>query len=390
MGWNFVKCLSFYHELHILTESKFEQDIISYFSQNPDKKRNMHFYFITKERHKRLRKVYPPSYYWFYRQWQKRAYQKAIVLKNTIDFDVVHQLNMAGYREPGYLNQLNLPLVWGPIGGMDTIPWQLLPSTGLYGLVFYGLRNLINLFQMHFKCRVKKFALRSNILIAATKDNHDKIKKIWGRNSTIIPEVGLLHFENMREATWKEKILKICWSGVHIPRKALNLLLHSVKKCNNVNNIEIHVIGSGRSTPGWKKLAKKLGLDQVEWYGWVEKEKALSIMANCHLMCITSLSDLTSTVLLEGLSLGLPVIALDHCGFSNVINKECGIKIPLGSKDDVCTSFSKAIDLLFENENLRMELAKGARKRALDFKWEDKAITINRLYQDAIDDYNRT
>jgi hypothetical protein len=28
-------------------------------------------------------------------------------------------LNMIGYREPGYLWKLNVPFVWGPMGGTN-------------------------------------------------------------------------------------------------------------------------------------------------------------------------------------------------------------------------------------------------------------------------------
>jgi len=167
----------------------------------------------------------------------------------------------------------------------------------------------------------------------------------------------------------------------------LNLLLQSVRNCRHGEAIELHVIGAGRSTDRWKKLALNLGLKKITWYGWVDKEAALEIMANCHLMCITSLSDLTSTVLLEGLSLGLPVVALNHCGFSNVITKDCGIKIPIGSRKEVCAGFSTAIDLLYEDEPLRLKLSQGARRRALDFKWEEKAKRITQLYEEAIENF---
>lgn len=388
MGWNFVKYLSVYHELHIITESKFEKDITSYLLQHPDEAGNMHFYFIKKERHKKLRKIYPPSYYWFYKQWQRKAFRKAYALSNAVQFDVVHQLNMAGYREPGYFDRLDLPLVWGPVGGLNITPWQLLPSMGFYGMVYYGMRNVINLMQMHFGRRVGKYALGSDIIIASTKDNHDRIKSLWKRDSAIIPEVGFTPFKEEIIINKRKGNLKICWSGLHIPRKALNLLLLALYECRNKSNIEVHVLGEGRCTPQWKKLARQLGLSQIKWYGWLKKEEAISVMNGCHLLCITSLSDLTSTVLLEALSLYLPVIAPDHCGFSNVITDECGIKIPLGSKKEVCSAFAKAIDNLYENEAYRLHLSGGARKRALDFRWDDKAKTITRLYREAIDNYN--
>lgn len=385
MGWNFVSNLSKYHELHIITESKFKDDLERYFAENNEVRNNFHFYFIKKERHKKLRKLYPPSYYWFYNKWQKKALSLAIELDKEYNFDIVHQLNMVGYREPGYLYKLNKPLVWGPIGGMCISPWCLLPSTGFYGMLYYGARNIINLWQMNFKSRVKLIANKANIIISATQDNHDKILKIWNRQSIIIPEVGLVNeIENFIPKRRKNNSIKIAWSGQHTPGKALNLLLESLSIIDEKNDIELHVLGIGRCTNKWKKLAKKFNINNIKWYGWLERSKAVEIMSNCDVFCITSLADLTSTVLLEALSYGLPVIVLNHVGFSNVVNEDCGIKIDILSKKQVVNDFAKAILKIKNDEELRIKLSIGSFKRAKDFTWQKKVEKINEIYHNLI------
>lgn len=107
-------------------------------------------------------------------------------------------------------------------------------------------------------------------------------------------------------------------------------------------------------------------------------------MQNSHLFVITSLSDATSTVLLEALSLGLPVVTLNHLGFSNVVNNDCGIKININTKQQVITDLAQAIKKLCQNETERIRLAQGALKRSADFTWEEKAILINNIYQEII------
>ena len=133
MGWNFVKALASLYELHIITESKFKVDLDRYFTEHPEEMGKFNFYFIRKERHKKLRKIYPPSYYWFYKKWQKKAYKLALELHDKEKFDIIHQLNMVGYREPGYLWKIqNVPFIWGPIGGFNITPWNMLPSMGVF------------------------------------------------------------------------------------------------------------------------------------------------------------------------------------------------------------------------------------------------------------------
>ena len=94
MGWNFVKCLSRLHVLHIITELKFKADLDRYFEEHPEDKPFFQFYFIEKNRHKKLRKIWPPSYYWFYKAWQKKAYKLAMTLDEKENFDIIHQLNI--------------------------------------------------------------------------------------------------------------------------------------------------------------------------------------------------------------------------------------------------------------------------------------------------------
>ena len=381
MGWNFVSSLAKHHELHIITESKFEQDVASYFEENPNEKKYYRFYFIRRERHRKLRKIWPPSYYWFYKKWQKVAYKLAQELHKKEKFDVVHQLNMVGYREPGYLWKFNdVPFVWGPIGGFNITPWNMLPSMGLYGLVFYGCRNIINLWQMYTMNRVKKAMQRADAIISATQDSKDTIERLYKRKSNIISEVGLVKQD--KAAVTERKVgepLKICWSGQHTPGKSLNLLIESLSQISTTN-IELHVIGKGRETKKWQEKAKQSKVNII-WHGWVERSKAIVIMKESHAFIITSMCDLTSTVILEALSLGLPVIAMDHCGFSNVINENCGIMIPVTYISQIINEIGKAITKIERDEEYRKQLSQGAILRAKDFAWEEKARILDNIYK---------
>lgn len=385
MGWNFVNSLSKYHELYVISEGKFQQDIEQYYSEHPQEKTNIHFYFIWKKRHKKLRKLWPPSYYWFYNAWQEKAANLAVLLDKQYDFDIVHQLNMIGYRSPGFLYRLNKPLVWGPVGGFNIIPWRLLPSMGVYGAAFYTFRNLINLLQMNCSSMVSKMVKNADAIICATNDDAKSIKRLWNRTSYMITEVGLSNINEISVQKKKDDILNICWSGVNEPRKSLNLLLDSMLKCKSLNHIHLDVIGDGKCHHKWMQQAKKDDIEQyITWHGCVERKKAIQVMQQADVFAITSLSDATSTVLLEALSMGLPILTLNHLGFAGVVNDTCGIKIDISTHKKITNDFAKAIDYIYNNKNYRLELSEGAKKRALDFRWEDKASLINKIYKSIV------
>lgn len=386
MGWNFVKCLFGRHELHVITECKYESEIEEYFAAHPEDSHFVTFYYIKRVRHNLLRKIWPPSYYWTYAKWQKDVLKYAMILDNKEHFDVVHQLNMIGYREPGYLWKMNKPFVWGPIGGFNITPWKLLYTMGYYGFIFYSFRNIINVIQMYTSLRVRNAIMKADALMSATQDDADTIKKLWNKDSVLMPEVGLTQSYFAETGKRRDKhVLKLCWSGLHIPRKSLNLLLEALQETGYV---ELHVLGDGPKTLSWKRKARKLGLGNIIWHGKVDRKVALSVMQECDVFVQTSLSDATSTVLLEALSLGLPVIALNHLGFSNVINETCGIKIGVNNKMQIVRDLSKAIRELDNNRSFLRQLSSGAKKRAGEYSWSAKADIITSLYKSAFQIYN--
>lgn len=382
MGWNFINGLRESHEVHVIVEKeKWEKDITRYIEENTIT--NIHFYFIQKKRSRKLRKIWPPSYYWFYKMWQKKAYRLAKQLNEEENFDIIHQLNMVGYREPGYLWKIDKPFVWGPIGGTQNVPWRLFSVFNFYGKLFYGGRNVINSFQKHFLTRPRLAAKKKpSTLIAATPDIQKDILKLWGESSEIITEVGAVNFEDSKtQDREKKEVLQLVWSGQHTSGKALNILLTSLSLLDTKINWQLDILGVGKETKHWKFLAKKLNISaHCKWHGWIPKKEALDIMQKGHLLCITSLKDLTSTITLESISLGLPIICLDHCGFAHVVNESCGIKIKLGSLKAIHTDFKEAIELLYNNESLRKELADGALERIKDFSWEKNVEKVNAIY----------
>jgi glycosyltransferase involved in cell wall biosynthesis len=124
--------------------------------------------------------------------------------------------------------------------------------------------------------------------------------------------------------------LRIVWTGLHTPRKALNLGLDALAALPKNVPWELHVLGKGPRTTAWQAQASDLGLnDRCYFHGWLEREAALKVMAEAHVMLITSLRDLTSTVTIEAMAMGLPIVCLDHCGFAGVVDESCGIKVPV-------------------------------------------------------------
>ena len=103
-------------------------------------------------------------------------------------------------------------------------------------------------------------------------------------------------------------------------------------------------------------------------------------MTESHVFTITSLKDLTSNVAVEAISLGLPVVCLDHCGFSDLVTDDCGIKVYVGTEEQIISDMASALRRLFEDEPLRWKMTTGALRRCQQYSWANKMSDLDRVY----------
>ncbi|HZY73980.1 MAG TPA: glycosyltransferase, partial [Edaphobacter sp.] len=179
--------------------------------------------------------------------------------------------------------------------------------------------------------------------------------------------------------------LVLSWSGAHLPGKALPLLLSALSTLSSGIDWRLEILGDGPCRHRWQMLAHHLGIQpRCRWHGWQTRSAALDLMRASHLFVITSLKDLTATVSLEALSLGVPVICLDHCGFADLVTPDCGIKIPLGSARQIARGLAAAITALWTSEPRRRRLSIGALARSKQYSWSAKLNQLDRIYIAAV------
>ena len=384
MGWNFVSNIAKHHDVHAIVEKgEFEETLTRYAAEHPEAVQNISFHFVPRTHHDTLRKIWPPSYYWFYRAWHRKAYKLAVELDKKENFDIVHQVTISGFREPGFLWKLGKPFIWGPLGGFTDTPWCLLRCLGAVGALHFGIRNILNGIQKRWGFSGRAAARHSAAILTSTTKAVEEIRRFWGRNAVLMNEVGLEtgHQQFYSPPHEAGTPLRICWAGEHIPRKALDLLLHALPLCKE--KMELHVLSKGPRMEAWKQLTHKLGLDDVvTFHGFVPREEAFRIMSSSHVFCITSVREDTSTVVFEAFRYGLPIIAMDHCGFSTVIDETSGIKIPICSHSQVIADYARHLDYLATHEDERSRLSAGAQERCKLFTWDAKMEVINKIYAD--------
>lgn len=383
VGWGWVEAISRYHDVWVLTGAHSRDEIEAELVRRPDLRSRLKFHYIPRTQYPWAEKIWPPAYLYTYKhQWLRAMYKVGKRLHEEIGFDIVHQLTYVGFRVPGSLWKLDAPFVWGPIGGLEQTTWSLLPALGLRGSLYFLGRNLANDWDRRFSLAPKRaFAKADGGIIAATTGIQKEIMRFYGYQSTVASEIGLPPIT--RDAPVRRSSnepLTLLWCGNHLPGKALPFLLEALQLLPPDMNWKLNIMGEGPCSAAWQRMARAAGVShRCNWLGQMPRQSVLEQMQAGHALVITSVYDLTSTVLVEALSNGLPVICPDHCGFTDAITPECGIRVPASAKQELVSGIRDAI-VRINDEEYRLRLAHGARARSLEYDWDRKARTVSDIY----------
>lgn len=382
MAWNWCINLAKHCELHIITEGEFQDKIETILPTLPQGK-NMHFYYnpISDEIRKMCWNQGDWRFYKYYKEWQWKTYLIAKNICQKVHIDILHQLNMIGFREPGYLWKIpDIPFIWGPVDAKESFPTAYLEGASLKTKLFMLLKNTITKWQLQHAKRVLSAVKRASYVISASSNSQQTFKRYFQIESPLLNETGCyIQYHPIIDKSRKE-YLDILWVGKLDFRKQLGLALRSIAKAKN-SHIKLHIVGGGDST-SYQLQAKELGIEtQCKWYGAVSHEEVQRIMQASDVFFFTSVAEGTPHVVLEAIGNNLPVICFNTCGQCDSVNEKIGRKIELSTPKISIQDFAKILNTLESNRNLLKEMAENCQERQHELSWDKKASQMIELYK---------
>jgi glycosyltransferase involved in cell wall biosynthesis len=317
-----------------------------------------------------------------YKFWQKQAYNVFLIEHKKNNFDIVHQFNSLSFREPGYLYKSNLPLVWGPVSGLDNMPFSFLMRFPFTMLIKNLIRNLSNDIQFYTSTRIRKTIKTAKRIYAVTKMDLQKLDNL-NRSTINLLDVGAIVNGN-RETRYfnpSEGKLRCIWVGRLDRLKALDILIESINQSDLLKqNIDVTILGDGVNKNDYVSLVKKYELNNINFIGSVNKSMVNELMKKSHILIHTSIKEAASAVILEGLSSGLPVVCHDAFGMSHAITDTCGFKVKFANKKESIFGFKKSLETFLKNPILVKKLSEGAYIRSEELSWNGLIQTISNDY----------
>lgn len=385
MAWNWVSNLAKFCELHIITEGEFREKIETVVP-TLEQGGNMHFYYnpVSEEIRKMCWNQGDWRFYKYYREWQWKTYLMAKDICQKEHIDILHQLNMIGFREPGYLWKLSeengVPFVWGPVDAKDKFPVAYLDGAGLKTKLFMRLKNFLTGIQLRYSKRVLLAARQSSVIFSASSNSQRSFKKYMNIDSPLLNETGCYVQDHPIVDKTDKETFDVLWVGKMDFRKQLALALQTVAKSEN-NKLRLHIMGGG-DAESYQSLAKSYGIaDKCIWHGAVSHDEVQDIMQKSDIFLFTSVAEGTPHVVLEAISNNLPVVCFDTCGQGDAVNDKVGRKIPLSSPCRSVSDFAKLLNELEDNRSLLKQLSENCKERQQELSWEEKAKTMMEWYE---------
>lgn len=416
MGWNWISNIAKTCEVFVITESEYENvnsrlvGNCEQYGITKEQCDRMHFYFIsageTEEESAKIRSMCwnqgTWSFYLKYAKWQEKA---LAVARNIIDeqensgskIDIMHQLNMAGFREPGMLYKINderirqgkkrIPLIWGPMTGYGSIPFPFMLSGGLKFAAFYSLKNTLNLLQLIMQPRVRKMVKYSDKLIAATPEMKNGIDKFYDVDIEHINETGCVikNDEVSFVKTFSKEGFKVLWVGRFMYTKQLEIALKVMGQLTNLKNIEFHIVGKGftdEETQAMRAKAVEYGAEKIcHWHGQIPNSEVHKLMQKSDIFFFTSIFEATSTVILEAIQNGLPIVCFDRCGFGPIVDDTIGMKIPCKSPKQAVRDFVTVINYLYHHREVLPSMFANCKSKRQELSWDNKMTRLMSFYK---------
>ena len=385
MAWNWVSNLAKFCELYIITEGEFREkieEVVPTLEQG----KNMHFYYnpVSEEIRKMCWNQGDWRFYKYYKEWQWKTYLLAKDICKVEKIDVLHQLNMIGFREPGYLWKLSketdIPFVWGPVDAKDKFPVAYLDGAGLKTKLFMRLKNFLTGIQLRHSKRVLLAAHQASVIFSTSSNSQRSFKKYMNIDSPLLNETGCYVQEHPLIDKSQKETFDVLWVGKLDFRKQLGIALQSVAITGN-ESIRLHIVGGGDAEP-YKLLANTLGIkDKCIWHGAVSHDEVQSIMQNSDVFFFTSVAEGTPHVVLEAIANNLPVVCFDTCGQGDAVNEKVGKKILLTNPSKSSQSFATILNEFEGNRDLLKQLSENCKQRQVELSWAEKAKTMVGWYE---------
>lgn len=318
------------------------------------------------------------------------SYQARIIRRLVAqgEVDIIHQPIPVSPVAPSTIYGFGVPVVIGPMNGGMTFPpgYQdyeskvarhsilLARKAGAFAnWVIPGKRRAASLLVANARTR-KALPVQNHPKIIELVENGVDLS-IWRR-----PKRGTPNADDTG--------LRLIYMGRLVQLKALDITLEAVRLARDAAlDVRLDILGDGPERPHLERRCDALGVaDAVRFLGFRPQSECVDILNESDALILNCLRECGGAVVLEAMSLGLPVIASDWGGPADYLDESCGILVSPVPRSDFPRRLSDAISLLARDPAKRHAMGRAGAKKVRDlYDWEKKVVRMLEIYAEVLE-----
>lgn len=380
VGWHWVLEMSKYFELWVLTRANNKEPIENYFKEHKEDEHGIHWIYydcpdwIKKHKHQ-MKGVRT-----YYTLWQRLSNNlvKETMQKNNIE--IYHLLtygnaiwNVSSYGQKRFF-------IWGPTGGMDTIPLDYSKHYAFKYRIIEAVRRSVVWYQRKISISFRRKCKNANLIFCKAYSMYNAIPEKYRNKATLFTDVAMEEVNNTyNNTTDRTDINQLTY--ITVGRldgwRGFDLLIEAFDGAMLINNnIKLKIIGEGIEEQHLKKMVKDKGLENnIIFTGQISMNEYRNEMKNCDVVLNACLKEGGVTNAFDCMTYGKPLICLDTGGYTRNFDDSCAIILTKENRAKTIKKIQDAIVKSFDSD-LRVKLSDGMKQKGDKISWTIKGQDI--------------
>ena len=379
-GWHLTSALAAIGvDVHVITGAGWRAEI----EENGRPGDGLTFHYVSRRALPKGFRSGQRSVYAEYLAWQRGCLEAAVALDAEHDFDVAHHLNWGSLFWGSTLSRLGKPFIFGPIGGGQTSPEVLREWFG-ESWRREAQRNWALRVALRFNPRARRTIRAADLVLATNSETAARSRALGAKRvelclDTAVLSEAIVHEE--REAPGRSAPT-VLWVGRNLPLKGVALALHAFAQVRrSVPSAQLVMLGGGLDDAATTAQIETLGLvGAVHRLGQVPLPVVIDRYDTSSVMLFSSLRESSGAQVLEAMSRGLPVVALDVHGVGDFMPAAAGVKVPLQQGEGLADALGEGVVQLLTEPALWQEASHTARAAAGQHTWDRRAQELARHF----------
>ena len=379
VGWHWVLEMSKHFELWVLTRESNRGTIEPWIAAHP-KFAGIHFLYFDLPKWARFWKKGLRGVRTYYNIWQ---YCTNSIVKRTMQengIKVFHHLTYGNalWKVSSYGQKQFF--VWGPIGGLETIPAEYSRHYAHKNRLIEWIRRMtIKALPLNrgFRERCRK----ADIILSKTEITRDLLPAKYRDKSVLFTDVAVERIEHAATVQNTDNgRIEFMTVGRLDAWRGFDLVIESFARvAKDDRRMHLTIVGKGSDKSRLTQLAERLGLqEQITFTGNVPMKEYYRLLSGADVVVNASLKEGAVTVSFDTMAMGKPLICIDTTGYTRYFSNEYAVIIPRTSRDEVIANMSTAMQRLTCKEE-RKRLGENAKHAGEQFLWEARGIEYRDL-----------